>query len=72
MQKTIEQQVARGVADALDRLGVTVVALSVIGTWFTDQITVTAGIVGVFAGSGTVLLAVYNKVSIDAEEEETP
>lgn len=72
MQKTTKQQIARGVADALDRLGVTVVALSLIGTWFTDQITVTAGIMGVFFGSGTVLLAVYNKVRIDMEKERTP
>lgn len=72
MQKTMKQQIARGVADALDRLGVTVVALSLIGTWFTDQITVMAGIMGVFFGSGTVLLAIYNKVRIDMEKERTP
>jgi len=69
----MKRQIARGLADALDRVGATVVALSLIGTWFTDQITLLAGIVGVVAGTATVVLAVYNKVKIDTDvKDETP
>ena len=58
--------VARGMADALDRIGATVVALSLIGTFFTEQISYTAGTVGVIAGVVTVLLCVYSKAKLDA------
>ncbi|WP_427047316.1 hypothetical protein [Halomonas casei] len=59
--------VARGMADALDRIGATVVALSLIGTLFTEQISYTAGTVGVVVGVVTVLFCVYSKAKLDAD-----
>lgn len=69
MQRSIyiRQQISRGVADALDRIGATVVALSLIGTLFTEQISSVAGSVGIITGVATVLLAIYNKAKIDAD-----
>lgn len=63
----MKREFARGLADALDRVGATVVALSLIGTWFTEQITLLAGVVGVISGTLTVALGVYTKVMIDEE-----
>lgn len=57
----MKRHIIHGLADALDRIGATVASLSVIGTWFTDQISAPAGIVGLIAGSLTVLLGVYTK-----------
>lgn len=58
----------KGLADALDRIGSTIAALSVMGAWFTDQIGVSAGIVGLAAGGATIALSVYTKVIIDGSD----
>ncbi len=59
-------KIFRGIADALDRLGVTIIALSIIGAFFTSQMTLLAGLAGIALGSATTLLGIYNKV--DTEE----
>lgn len=64
----MKTKMVRGIADALDRIGATVVALSLIGTFFTEQITVLAGTIGMVAGCVTVVLCVYNKAKLDDEE----
>lgn len=61
-------QMLRGMADALDRLGVTIVALCLIGSLFTAQMTVSAGLVGILVGSATTLFGIYNKVESDKKE----
>ena len=58
----------RGMADALDRLGVTIVALCLIGSLFTAQMSVLAGLVGILVGSATTLFGIYNKVEADKQE----
>lgn len=63
----MKRRMVRGLADALDRVGATVVALSLIGTWFTEQITLLTGIVGIIAGTVTVVLGVYTKALIDED-----
>lgn len=67
MMKT---KIARGIADALDRIGATLVSLCIIGTWFTEQISGIAGVVGVLLGGATIGLGVYNKAKVDAAEED--
>lgn len=61
-------KLARGMADALDRVGATVAALSVMGAWFTDQIPPAGGLWGVILGGGYVLLSIYLKHRIDANK----
>mgnify|MGYP003631760607 CR=1 FL=1 len=66
----MKAKIVRGIADALDRVGVTLVALCIIGTWFTEQISGVAGVVGFLLGGATIVLGVYNKAKIDTAEEE--
>ncbi len=63
-------KIARGMADALDRVGATVAALSLMGAWFTDQIPLSGGVWGILLGIGYILIAVYVKHGIDANEEQ--
>ncbi len=55
------RRIVYGLADALDRVGATLIALSIMGAWFTDQINPPAGVFGLLAGIVTVLLGVYTK-----------
>lgn len=68
MESGMKRKMFRGIADALDRLGVTLIALSIIGAFFTSQMTLLAGFVGVLVGSATTVFGVYNKIKTDSKE----
>lgn len=54
-----------GLADALDRVGATLVTLCLLGGWFTEQFTATRALGGIGFGIMFVLLGVYTKSQID-------
>lgn len=57
----------RGFADAADRIGATIVALSIMGGWLLREMHWTIAAIGVLMGLGLVVMGVYTKTRIDKE-----
>lgn len=58
----------RALADALDRIGATIVALCIMGGWFIEQIDKPAARLGVALGLALLLVGAYTKCRIDHKE----
>lgn len=59
-----------GLGDALDRVGATVLALSLMGGWFSETFTAAKALIGMGIGLLSLLLGIYAKISITKDNQE--
>lgn len=64
------QSLMHALGDALDRIGVTIMALSVIGGWFSEAFTAPKALIGMSIGLFSLLLGFYAKLRIEKDRKE--
>lgn len=60
-------KIVHGLADALDRMGATLVTLCLLGGWFTEQFTIVRALLGIGFGIAFVVIGVYTKAQLEEE-----
>lgn len=71
LTKRDREGIIYSMGDALDRIGVTVMALSVMGGWFSEAFTATKALIGMTIGLISLVAGVSAKLWIDKEKRET-
>jgi MFS family permease len=66
----VKRRILYGLADALDRVGATLVTLCLLGGWFTEQFTWARALGGIGFGILFVVLGVYTKAILSKENAD--
>lgn len=71
LSKQDREGIIYALGDALDRIGVTVMALSVMGGWFSEAFNATKALIGVTIGLISLVAGISAKLWIDKEKRES-